>query len=33
MLDITLIREQPDWVKEQLAKLYDPPALERWMRF
>lgn len=29
MLDITLIREKPDWVKEQLGKLYDPPALQR----
>jgi seryl-tRNA synthetase len=29
MLDITLIREQPEWVKEQLAKLYDPDALAR----
>lgn len=29
MLDITLIREKPDWVKAQLGKLYDPPALER----
>lgn len=29
MLDITLIREKPEWVKEQLGKLYDPPALER----
>ncbi len=29
MLDITLIREQPDWVKEQFAKLYDPDALAR----
>lgn len=29
MLDITLIREKPDWVKAQLSKLYDPPALER----
>ncbi|MDX2075702.1 MAG: serine--tRNA ligase [bacterium] len=29
MLDIALIREKPDWVKEQLSKLYDPPALVR----
>jgi seryl-tRNA synthetase len=29
MLDITLIREKPDWVKAQLGKLYDPAALER----
>ncbi|HRF98552.1 MAG TPA: hypothetical protein PLZ51_25265, partial [Aggregatilineales bacterium] len=29
MLDIALIREKPDWVKEQLGKLYDPPALVR----
>jgi seryl-tRNA synthetase len=29
MLDIALIREKPDWVKEQLAKLNDPPALAR----
>jgi len=29
MLDIALIREKPDWVKAQIAKLYDPAALER----
>jgi len=29
MLDITLIREKPEWVKAQLGKLYDPPALVR----
>jgi seryl-tRNA synthetase len=29
MLDIALIREKPDWVKQQLGKLYDPPALVR----
>jgi seryl-tRNA synthetase len=29
MIDITLIREQPDWVKAQIAKLNDAPALER----
>ncbi|MDZ4671548.1 MAG: serine--tRNA ligase [Phototrophicales bacterium] len=29
MLDIALIREKPDWVKEQLSKLNDPPALAR----
>lgn len=29
MLDITLIREQPDWVKAQIAKLNDTPALAR----
>ena len=29
MLDITLIREKPDWVKEQIQKLNDPTALER----
>lgn len=29
MLDIALIREKPDWVKEQIRKLNDPGALER----
>lgn len=29
MLDITIIREKPDWVKEQIKKLNDAPALER----
>jgi seryl-tRNA synthetase len=29
MLDITLIREKPDWVKAQIEKLNDPAALER----
>ena len=29
MLDITLIREKPEWVKEQIAKLNDPAALAR----
>lgn len=29
MLDITLIREKPEWVKEQIAKLNDAPALSR----
>ncbi|PJF44457.1 MAG: serine--tRNA ligase [Phototrophicales bacterium] len=29
MLDITLIREKPDWVKEQLRKLNDTAAIER----
>lgn len=29
MLDINLIRERPDWVKEQIQKLNDPGALER----
>jgi len=29
MLDIALIREKPDWVKEQIAKLYDEAALAR----
>lgn len=29
MLDIALIREKPEWVKEQIAKLNDPAALER----
>jgi seryl-tRNA synthetase len=29
MLDITLIREQPDWVKAQIAKLFDPTAAAR----
>ena len=29
MLDIALIRERPDWVKQQLAKLYDETALVR----
>ena len=26
MIDITLIREKPDWVKEQLRKLNDEAA-------
>lgn len=29
MIDITLIREKPEWVKEQIAKLYDESALRR----
>ena len=29
MLDIALIREKPDWVKEQIGKLYDETALSR----
>ncbi len=29
MLDITIIREKPEWVKEQIAKLNDPAAAER----
>jgi seryl-tRNA synthetase len=29
MLDIVLIREKPEWVKEQLAKLNDPDAVAR----
>ena len=29
MIDITLIREKPEWVKEQIAKLNDPGALAR----
>jgi seryl-tRNA synthetase len=29
MLDIAVIRERPDWIKEQLRKLNDPAALER----
>jgi seryl-tRNA synthetase len=29
MLDINLIREQPEWVKAQIAKLNDAPALAR----
>ncbi|MFN8527932.1 MAG: serine--tRNA ligase [Anaerolineae bacterium] len=29
MIDIALIREKPDWVKAQIAKLYDPVAMER----
>ena len=29
MIDIALIREKPEWVKERLATLNDPPALER----
>jgi seryl-tRNA synthetase len=29
MIDIALIREKPDWVKERLATLNDPGALER----
>ena len=29
MIDIALIREKPEWVKEQIAKLNDPTALAR----
>jgi seryl-tRNA synthetase len=29
MLDITLIREKPDWVKDQIRKLNDDAALAR----
>ena len=29
MIDITLIREKPEWVKQQIEKLNDPGALER----
>ncbi len=29
MIDITLIREKPEWVTEQLAKLNDPEAVRR----
>ena len=29
MLDIALIREKPEWVKDQIRKLNDPAALER----
>lgn len=29
MIDIALIREKPEWVKEQIGKLFDPTALER----
>lgn len=29
MLDIALIRDNPEWVKEQIAKLNDPDALSR----
>ncbi len=29
MIDIALIRDNPEWVKQQLAKLNDPAALER----
>ncbi|HVU10401.1 MAG TPA: serine--tRNA ligase [Phototrophicaceae bacterium] len=29
MIDITLIREQPEWVKEQILKLNDPDAAAR----
>ena len=29
MLDISLIRSEPDWVKEQMRKLYDETALGR----
>jgi seryl-tRNA synthetase len=29
MIDIALIREKPEWVKEQIAKLNDPAALQR----
>lgn len=29
MIDINLIREKPEWVKEQIGKLFDTPALAR----
>jgi len=29
MIDMTLLREQPDWVKAQILKLNDPAAAER----
>ena len=29
MLDIALIREKPEWVKEQIGKLHDPTAVHR----
>ena len=29
MIDIALIREKPDWIKEQIAKLHDETALAR----
>ena len=29
MIDINLIREKPEWVKEQIAKLNDPTAVAR----
>ena len=29
MLDIALIREKPEWVKEQIGKLNDPTAIDR----
>ncbi len=29
MLDIALIREKPEWVKERLARLNDPDAVAR----
>lgn len=29
MIDIALIREKPEWVKEQIAKLNDKAALQR----
>jgi len=29
MIDIALIREKPEWVKQQIGKLFDPKALER----
>ena len=29
MIEITLIREKPDWVKTQIAKLQDEPAVAR----
>ncbi|HLY28912.1 MAG TPA: serine--tRNA ligase [Aggregatilineales bacterium] len=29
MIDIALIREKPDWVKEQIARLQDEPAIKR----
>src|SRR5262245_10926318 len=29
MIDIALIREKPDWVKEQIARLNDSAALQR----
>src|SRR5689334_17578657 len=29
MIDIALIREKPDWVKQQIARLQDEPAVAR----
>ncbi|MBZ0309682.1 MAG: serine--tRNA ligase, partial [Anaerolineae bacterium] len=29
MLDMTLIREKPEWVKEQITKLNDTEAVAR----